>query len=390
MPVKYFLLLLILLLGCNQRNKADTVNEFDVMLEEPAVDARRILARETAASLDDRLLAAQLLICGIDGKASLPEHIVTLLRECPAGGIILFRYNLNTDFNSTRNLIREISSLISKEAQFILPFISVDHEGGEVNRFPEGIAALPPAYSYWEYAQENGRQTALEKIEADSQKAAFDLSVLGINLNFAPVAEILNDDNRVFFSRRTYGSDPVFIADAAAAFIRGMESMDILCAVKHFPGTAGADPHLTSSVLNGNKETLTELVAPFTAIFDRGARAVMIAHTAVPALDNEIASLSKIVMQNWLRGELGFAGIVICDDFSMAAAKTSTISTEEAVIRSISAGADMVLVWPPDIQRTHRAVIAALQDGRLSRDRLLDAVERIIYEKNRLWLSDEQ
>jgi len=112
----------------------------------------------------------------------------------------------------------------------------------------------------------------------------------------------------------------------------------------------------------------------------------MAAHTLVPALDSEISSLSPVVMRNWLRGDLGFNGIIVSDDFSMAAAGGT--SPEESAIKSIAAGADMVLVWPPDIRRTHRALVSALQDGRLSRERAQEAATRIIYEKLRMGMID--
>jgi beta-N-acetylhexosaminidase len=201
---------------------------------------------------------------------------------------------------------------------------------------------------------------------------------------FAPVAEYLTDDNRVFLESRSYGPDPFFTAEAASAFIRAMEQAGIICVVKHFPATAGSDPHFSTSVISRNKAELDSLIFPFAHVFNNGARAVMVAHSSVPAIDGKIASLSPVVMQNWLRGELGFDGIIISDDFVMASAESS--SPEEAAILSIAAGADMVLVWPPDLKRTHEAFISALEDGRLSRERLLDAVSRIIYEKLRMGL----
>jgi beta-N-acetylhexosaminidase len=120
----------------------------------------------------------------------------------------------------------------------------------------------------------------------------------------------------------------------------------------------------------------------------------MVAHTSVPAMDGKIASLSNVIMENWLRSELGFKGIIICDDFSMAAAggrsAKESFTTEEAAVLSIAAGADMVLVWPPDIRRTHRALVSALEDGRLPRERLLEAAGRVIYEKIKMGLVNEE
>jgi beta-glucosidase-like glycosyl hydrolase len=116
----------------------------------------------------------------------------------------------------------------------------------------------------------------------------------------------------------------------------------------------------------------------------------MVSHSAVPARDSAIASLSPVIMGAWLRQELGFNGIIICDDFSMESAMNqSRLQPEAAAVQSLAAGADMVLVWPPDLRRTHRAVWAALDDGRLSRERLCEAAERIIFEKVRIGLMKE-
>ena len=358
------------------------------------IDPFRVRADEIASSLDDRLLAAQVLVCGTDGRGRLPSSMKTLFAECPAGAVILFRYNLDTENDSIRAFVAETVSLIRDESG-LPPFIAVDQEGGVVDRFRRGDATLPAAYSYWELFMAKGKDAALEKIEADSLRAGREINGLGINLNFAPVAEYLTTDNSAFLESRSYGPDPLFTAEAASVFVRGMEQAGVLCVIKHFPASAGPDPHFSSSSLNLDKPALDSLVYPFAALFKNGARAVMAAHTAVPAIDSEISSLSAAVMGNWLRGELGFDGIIISDDFSMAAARSASSSAgrtagrqtpEEAAIRSIAAGADMVLVWPSDIRRAHRAFVSALEDGRLSRERLEEAASRVIYEKLKMGL----
>jgi len=359
---------------------ADTVNAIE---NETLLDPLRVRALEIASSLDDRLLAAQVFISGIDGRGSLQPQMENLYANFPPGGVMLFRYNLNTPNESILNLLYQVFSLIGDKSG-ITPFIAVDHEGGTVYRFQNGVAALPAASSYWETSLSEGKEIALQKIAQDVLKSGREIRELGINMVFAPVAEYLTDDNRAFLESRSYGPDPSFTAEAAAVFISAMEQAGVMCVVKHFPGSAGPDPHFSSSVIKGDRAELDNLVFPFAHVFGNGARAVMTAHTIVPAMDDRIASLSQIVMGNWLRQELGFDGIIISDDFIMAAAGET--SPEEAAILSIAAGADMVLVWPANLERTHEAFIAALEEGRLSRERLIDAAARIIYEKLRLGL----
>jgi beta-N-acetylhexosaminidase len=371
--------------ACERRGVNHEINTVNKPANGEAVTTGSMMKRavEIALSLDDSLLAAQLLVCGIDGRENLPPHMANLFTGCPPGGVMLFRYNLNTDNDTIRGFLAETVSFI-KGKSGISPFMSVDHEGGVVNRFPSGTASLPGALSYWELSLEEDRQVTIAKIEADSYRAGLEINGLGINMNFAPVAEYLTDDNREFLESRSYGPDPVFTAEAAEGFIRGMERAGVLCVIKHFPGIAGPDPHYSASALSGGKAALDILVSPFAALIENGARAVMVAHTSVPAIDSEISSLSPAVMGGWLRGELGFDGIIISDDFSMAAAGGT--SPEEAAILSICAGADMVLVWPPEIRRTHRAFVSALEDGRLPRERAREAAARIIYEKLKMGL----
>ena len=375
------LICLLLIPACERRavnHETEAANEAGVK-----PDALRSRALEIALSLDDRLLTSQLLISGIDGKGSLQPKIENLFSYHTPGGVMLFRYNLTTDTDSIRNLLSQVSSFISDKSN-IPPFIAVDHEGGTVYRFQDGVAALPAASSYREIFLSQGMEIALEKITGDVFKSGREIKELGINMIFAPVAEYLTEDNRAFLESRSYGPDPFFTAEAASAFVRAMEHAGIICVVKHFPASAGSDPHFSTSLISGNKAELDRLIFPFAHVFNNGARAVMVAHSFVPAMDDKIASLSPVVMRNWLRGELGFNGIIVCDDFIMEAAGSAI--PEEAAILSIAAGADMVLVWPLSIERTHAAFISALKAGQISRERLIDAAARIIYEKLRLGL----
>ena len=350
------------------------------------IDPLRKQAAAITSSMSDNLLAAHVLISGIDGRGKLSSDTQTLFKEVPTGGLMLFRYNLNTNTDDIRNFIDEAVTLIKDESQ-IPPFIAVDHEGGTINRFLPSVTILPSASSYWEQFTNEGREATLAKIESDSLESGLIINELGVNMNFAPVAEYLSDENRRFLSARSYGPDPIFTAHAASSFMRGMEKAGILCVVKHFPGSAGTDPHHAVSVLHMDKHSLNRFVYPFAVLINQGARAVMAAHTLAPAIDTRIASLSPVVMQNWLRGELGFDGIIVSDDFIMAAAGDQHPS--DAAVQAIAAGADMILIWPGHLRQTHNTILAALENGRLSKDRLINAVNRIIYEKLRLGLIEQ-
>jgi beta-N-acetylhexosaminidase len=167
--------------------------------------------------------------------------------------------------------------------------------------------------------------------------------------------------------------------------MRGMKAAGISCVVKHFPGNAG-DPHLETPLMRGGAESLRKAAAPFAALISGsggGPAAVMVSHIVVPAWDaGKNASLSEVVMKEKLRGEFGFGGIILADDFSMGAI-SGGYDTAEKSREALAAGADMVMAWPRNLVSVHGAILAALEDGRLPRARLEDAASRIVREKLR-------
>ena len=337
-----------------------------------------------AASLDDSGLAAQVLLTGIDGNSRNSQSQRALLERIPAGGIMLFRYNLDTSKENVKDFLAETAGIISAGTG-IPPFMAADHEGGLVHRFGPGVERLPSAYSFWQLAQRSGRARALEEAELIYRRSAAEIGELGINMVLAPVAEILSEENRPFLQTRSYGHDADFTREAAAAYIRALNSAGITSVLKHFPGNSGVDPHYNIPVLNAERPGLDEMAGPFAALISELAPpSVMISHVVVNALDPGVnASLSRAVIEGWLRSELGFEGIVMADDFAMAAVAAGPLSQEEAIIQALRAGADMIMVWPQNINSAHRAILQALEDGSLPRARLEEAAQRIITEKLR-------
>jgi beta-N-acetylhexosaminidase len=309
---------------------------------------------------------------------------------------MLFRYNLSIETEQIAPFLRSVSELASASGG-IPPFMAVDHEGGDVHRFGRGVTRLPAPLSFWDMADDadGGWEKALAAVEDAARKSGGELRALGITVNLAPVAEVLSEENRAFLDTRSYGPDADFVAAAAAAFIRGMEQAGVICVVKHFPGNTGVDPHSKTSVLVADGATLNAMTAPMAALLRRptgsptGSRnppMVMVSHVLVPAWDGErSASLSPRIIQDWLRGEMGFTGVILADDFSMGAV-SSTKSAEAAVVEALNAGVDMVMAWPSNINAIHAAILAALANGGLSRDRLREAAVRIIAVKLRAGL----
>jgi len=297
---------------------------------------------------------------------------------------MLFGFNLNTPPDGARRLISETSSLIAESAG-IPPFMSVDHEGGLVHRFGPGVERLPSAYSFWVLAQQEGQAAALARAEMLYRRSALEIRGLGINMVLAPVAEILDEENRVFLTTRSFGPDAGFTEAAASTFITSMDAAGIASVVKHFPGNTVIDPHYDISSLMADRDTLDQMVKPFAGIINRlDPASVMISHVKVPAIDPyRNASLSPAVIQDWLRGELGFEGIVMADDFVMGAVTALGISHSAATVDALNAGVDMIMLWPHQLTTVHNAILTALGQGRLLRQRLEEAATRIIAVKLR-------
>jgi beta-N-acetylhexosaminidase len=358
----------------------------------PELDTEAALLKEAAALISlmtDEQLAAQVIMTGIDACGSLSAGEKERLRRVQAGAVMLFRKNIDTDSKAIRLMVDEIHAeagcLFPNEVR-LYPFIAIDHEGGDVHRFTSGVERLPAPYSYFEMAERDGREAALLAVETDAARSAKEIAALGITMNLAPLAEVLTDENKAFLGTRSYGPESGFTAEAAAAFMRGMKAAAVSCVIKHFPGNSSRDPHLESPVMSGGAESLQKAVAPFAAlILGAGGppAAVMVSHIVVPAWDTERnASLSEVVMREKLRGEFGFEGIILVDDFSMGAV-SGGYDTEEKSVAALAAGADMVMAWPRNLVSVHGAILAALADGGLSRARLKDAASRIVREKLR-------
>ncbi|MDR2304327.1 MAG: glycoside hydrolase family 3 protein [Treponema sp.] len=347
----------------------------------PAHEARWEQAKDLAASLDDRRLAAQVIMTGIDGRGSLGSAMADILRDVPAGALMLFRYNLTVSKEEVRSFLSDCGEFIGGLAG-IPPFIAVDHEGGSVHRFGAGVEKLPPALHWGEQAQTLGREAALAGLEEAAGRSAREIHDLGVNLNLAPVAEILNDDNRAFLDDRSFGPDAEFTAAASAVFVKAMEEAGVGCVAKHFPGNSAADPHSVQSVIAGGRDAVDAMAAPFAVLGASGLAGIMVSHALIPARDPAvIASLSPAVMGDWLRGEMGFEGFILADDFSMAGASVRELSPEAAAVISLAAGADMVMAWPGNLRSLHREILSAMKQGRLPRERLEEAAARIIAAK---------
>jgi len=280
-----------------------------------------------------------MLIIGIEGK-QLAEHERARLLASEVSGAILFTRNY-ADRSQLQALVDSIRALRGDE--FV---ISVDHEGGPVQRFREGFTRLPPLARIGELYHRD-RDAGIAMAEMHAIVMASEVRACDIDLSFAPVVDLARG-NRVI-GARAFDADPQVVAELAAAYVRGMHLAGMAATVKHYPGHGSIpeDTHLEAAI---DRRPLDAIRAtdlnPFVDGLAAGAEAVMVAHVTYPAVDAVAAGYSKIWIEDILRGELGFRGVVFSDDVGMAAAESAG-GIGERVTAHLDAGCDLVLVCHP-------------------------------------------
>ena len=294
------------------------------------------------------------------------------LQKYPVGGIIYFSQNFESR--------AQTSEMIAKTQQFskIPLFISVDEEGGIVSRLGSnpnmGITKQPPMKTIGE-TRDPSRAYEVGKTLAN------DLSALGFNVDFAPDADVLVNPNNKEIGSRSFGTDPVLVSTMVESAVKGLEENGVSATIKHFPGHGSTyvDSHTGYSESPRTIEELrsTEFL-PFKAGIGAGVDFIMVSHmTPVNATTQKLpASISKEVITDMLINELGYKGIIITDSFSMGAI-TENHTPGEAAEKAINAGVDMILM-PSSIDETHSSLLASVENGQLSRERLESSVRKIL------------
>ncbi|HEY0935624.1 MAG TPA: glycoside hydrolase family 3 N-terminal domain-containing protein, partial [Trebonia sp.] len=275
-----------------------------------------------------------------------------------------------------------------RDAATAEPVIAIDEEGGDVTRVAYASGSPYPGNAALGAVDD----TALTRSVYAAMGA--DLVRLGINLDLAPCADVLDANGSPVVGTRSFGPDPALVARHTAAAVTGLQSAGVAACAKHFPGhgSTADDSHLSLPVIAG---TLAQIRArdlpPFTAAIAAGTAAVMPGHLRVPGLTGELpATLSPAAVTGLLRGELGFAGVVICDALEMKAA-SAVLGIPEAAVLAVTAGVDLLCLGRDTDEAMYHAVRAALAgavtSGRLDGARLEEAAERVAALRARLAVS---
>lgn len=255
--------------------------------------------------------------------------------------------------------------------------VGIDQEFGTVTRIRGGVTALPGAMAI-------GAVADPRRTEAGWAAAGAELAALGVNVDFAPVADVVTAGGGVIGSR-SYGADPRAVADQVAASVRGLQNSGVAATLKHFPGHGGtaADSHTELPVLAQDRQRLNQVdLRPFAAGIAADAWLVMSGHLDARAIDPGVsATFSRKVLTEVLRGELGFQGVVVSDAMNMAPAMKW--APGEAAVRALNAGNDLLLM-PPNLAEAYEGILSAVRTGELPRERLVDAATRVLTLRHRL------
>jgi beta-N-acetylhexosaminidase len=320
-------------------------------------------------------LAGARVLCSFAG-AQVPDDVLARLRDGTTAGIVVFTRNAPDQETAVANAtaVREAAALAPEPAP---PMIAADQEGGDIRRIPG-----PPESSGAQLGQQD--PTA---VRATASATAAALRAWGINTDFAPVADAARGDSFIARQERSFGADPRRTADAVVAFVAGLHDGGVAATLKHFPGlgAAAVNTDVAPSVVDLRADELRSVdLPPFTAGIVAGADLVMVSSAVYPALDAQPAALSRPIVHDLLRGELGFDGVVISDAFDIgAAAALGPLDT--TVIAAALAGVDVfITAAPAACGQIHDALTAAIADGRLPYDDATAAYDRVMRLRRRL------
>ena len=338
----------------------------------PTPDPVKVRAEELLSGMTLREKLCQLMIVrpevltGESPVTAAGETTRLALETYPVGGLIYSVDNLVTQ-EQTREMITNTQSY-SK-----LPlFISADEEGGNVGRlmYKLGTTWVNSMYSY----KDQGADTAY----SNAKTIGTDMVSCLFNTDFAPVADVWTNPDNTVIGDRAYSDDFEQAAELVASAVRGFTDAGVICCLKHFPGhgDTSTDTHEGAAVVS---KSLDELRAgeflPFVSGIEAGADMVMIGHITVTSVDPEPATISKAIITDVLRGELGWDGVVISDSLDMGA--LAGYDNGEVCVKFLEAGGD-ILLGIPDIETALTALEAAVTDGRLTESRIDESVQRVL------------
>jgi beta-N-acetylhexosaminidase len=290
-----------------------------------------------------------MLVIGVAGT-ELTSQERDWLQHDACAGVILFKRNF-----ASKAQVAELSAAIRATAKRP-QLVCVDQEGGRVQRFQDGYSALPPLQTFG-LDHANDPEGALERARQHAWLMASEVRASGVDLSFAPVVDL--GRGNLAIGDRAFSDDPQLVAAFTRAYVQGMHQAGMAATLKHFPGHGSVreDTHFDDAVDHRPLDAIRAAdLVPFVAGIDAGADAVMLAHVVYPQVAPEPAGYSRVWIEDVLRKELGFRGVVFSDDIGMAAA-FSAGGVKQRIDAHLDAGCDVVLVCHPELVEDSLAAV---------------------------------
>lgn len=315
----------------------------------------------------------QLFMVGFAG-VEIDQSTRDLVRELGINNFIIFKRNV-VNPAQLKKLCKGLKDLC-KEYGLPNPLISIDQEGGTVARLGKPFAQFADARKMAE------SEEPLAALSAYCSDCADDLLDVGINMNLAPVLDVCPIGTGFFMEKRSLGRDPEVVGRYGCHVIRGLQRKGIAACAKHFPGLGAAkiDPHLQLPVVERSRQELeAEDLVPFQRAISEGVASIMTSHTIYVNLDNtNLATMSRYILTDILRGQLGYDGLIITDDLEMGAVENERTVAQAAVL-AFSAGVDMLLICHDHgkIRQAYHAVRAAFEKNQDLFEQLNNGLRRM-------------
>jgi len=310
------------------------------------------------------------LLIGSLRATTIPAELRSLAREFQLGGVILFARNVEAP-EQVAELSHDVQSLASGTPLWV----SVDQEGGRVARLRAPFTEWPPMAVL-------GRSGDAALASRFAAALAAELKAVGITLDYAPVLDIHTNPKNPVIGDRALADDAAMVGTLGAAIVRGLQDNGVAACGKHFPGhgDTSVDSHLALPLVEHPPDRLRRVeCVPFREAIAAGVAFIMTAHVLVPSIDDEKpATLSRRIVYDLLRDELGFEGVILSDDLEMKAI-AATYAVPDAAVQAIAAGCDGLLICAGhiDVQvAALEALVHAVEDGRIPYKRLEDALTR--------------
>ena len=360
--------------------KPESVQTVEPELSEEEQRKEEVEEIVNSLTLDEKV--AQLFIVtpeeltGVEVVIAAGETTQNAISQYPVGGFIYMSQNLENP-EQVREMVKNVQEYSYQRIGLPL-FISVDEEGGTVSRFSNNPNFNLEKIDSMSVIGATGDPQNAYNVGAKIGSFLYDL---GFNMDNAPDADVLTNPSNTVIGSRSFGTDCNLVSEMMLAEMKGLQDQNIIPVIKHYPGHGATEADTHAGYAYTNK-TLNEMMAnelvPFINGINAGVKVIMAAHISCPNIvgDNTPSSLSGVMINDILRGQLGYQGVVTTDALNMGAI-AEEYSSGQAAVQALQAGVD-ILLMPENFQEAYQGVLSAVGDGRLTEERINESVRRIV------------